>query len=724
MLTDCRHTIWLLAATLALAGCHDFSPLNTISAVPSSQAASTQPPFDVDERIDGVELLLRQQFRSAEARLDRRATLGKLFAEPESLAIAPDLAFDTLREVYRTFDSEPQFTTHSALNDQGVELAEQLFHARRHGLDPHDYHAARIRELVEALRRRPVDSLPTLTPFAFDARQRDVLTHWMLTRYQQDTAVPSSEAIAHLLTSDDRRNPLPELVGIASLSATQLAEMTHLSLELELLLADGYIKLARDLRFANRHYLSPDEAASQGWDLENPETMAIIAEKQAGASLVAAIASGDVGEAMHALSPPFEQYQRLQKGADEYLGYVRAGGWSEHSLTREMSAGQSYDQVPALRRRLAAERYWTGDLESRTFDRALSDAVLHYQRTHQLVLNGHVDEYTLASLNIPAEQRLAQIYQTLRRWHSTRLAQNAGGEYIVVNVPDFHAELWDDDARIYRWGVIVGKLKRARDAESGELRMWGATPLFSDEVEFVVFNPYWNVPGSIYANEYRAKIEEDPLYLEEHNFEVITNDVGNQFLRQKPGPDNALGLVKFLFPNEHHVYLHDTNRPRLFEYNIRAFSHGCIRVENALELAALLLSRDRDQPIATSEYFIRELLEKGEEQWVVLRRHIPIHLDYFAVRGGDEGRMHFLADVYRLDREAVDGLTEEVLREQEMHVQDARALEEDVERARQRRADAPDAQSANNAAAPATTSPTASATLHAADAAEPDYRLD
>lgn len=654
MATQIRQTIWILASCMAFGACVQGTDLRQTN----SDVPETLP--EVHEQVSSIEEIVERQARSAAVYADRTANLRKLLITDLASMQPFEIYGQGLRHAYEENDFVPVFTTRNALTPAGIELTEQFIDASRHGLVADNYHVTAIIERITELRRISTSISESLVAFDFDQADRDTLSEWLVDRQRTTGSIPTNEAVAHLILSSDARSPLPRFAALASIDVEQLNQASRQSLELELLLAGGFLRWASDIRFSNHFHISEEVAEENGWDLENPETMVMIAAKKSVDFLTMTLASGDFVSGFDSLSPAFEQYGRLLAGVDEYRKFVQLGGWGEMEVTREMEAGRSYPQVRTLRRRLAAENYWSGDLESTQFDDELSDAVLHYQTTHQLRLNGDVDEFTISSLSVPAERRLAQIQQTLRRWHVSRLAQTQDEEYIVVNLPDFHAELWDGDELVYRWVTIVGKLRRSRDSETGEMRMWGATPLFSDEIEHVVFNPYWNVPGGIFANEYIPKIEEDPEYLEEHNFEILVNEVGNRFLRQKPGPENALGLVKFLFPNEEHIYLHDTNRPSLFQYNIRAFSHGCIRVENALELAAILLSRDREQSIYTSRAFIRELIERGDEQWIGLRKHLAIHLDYYAVRGDEDGRIHFLADVYRLDRDAVDVLERQI----------------------------------------------------------------
>jgi murein L,D-transpeptidase YcbB/YkuD len=219
------------------------------------------------------------------------------------------------------------------------------------------------------------------------------------------------------------------------------------------------------------------------------------------------------------------------------------------------------------------------------------------------------------------------------------------GYYISINVPDFHAEVWDGGQRLKRFKVIVGSTRGYKDAKTGQWRYPNATPRFSDVMETIVFNPFWNVPPRI-RRELQRKAEADPDYYERNNYEVLYTNNGHEMLRQKPGPGNALGQVKFLFPNEHDIYLHDTPRKDLFNNPVRAYSHGCMRVHEPLELAAFLLKREDE---SWTPGRARAIVRSGKQFRYSLRQGPEVHIEYRTVRADQEGRVHFLADIYEED---------------------------------------------------------------------------
>jgi murein L,D-transpeptidase YcbB/YkuD len=305
--------------------------------------------------------------------------------------------------------------------------------------------------------------------------------------------------------------------------------------------------------------------------------------------------------------------------------------------------------VPALRARLIAGGYLAGDASASTaFDTAVADAVKRFQEHHGLPASGVVDRLTIDALNVPLATRIAQIAVNLERWRW--LPDDLGARHLLVNVPHFHLVAREQGAAVMDIRVVVGK--------HGD-----ATPLFSDEMTTVVFSPYWNIPETIVLEETAPAIARDPAYLERNNMEVVDaagavvpanavpwdDDAALRALsfRQRPGANNALGYVKFLFPNKHNVYLHDTPADALFRRIGRAFSHGCVRVEEPETLAQYVL---RDQPEWTPDR-ITAAMRAGEEQHVKLTHAIPVHIVYMTAWVDANGGLHFQNDVYGYDAE-------------------------------------------------------------------------
>ena len=279
------------------------------------------------------------------------------------------------------------------------------------------------------------------------------------------------------------------------------------------------------------------------------------------------------------------------------------------------------------------------------------DAVKTFQRRHGRDPNGRIDAPTLADLNVPLSRRVRQMQLTLERWRW--MPDSYQRAPIVVNLPEFRLRAYDKNFNIgVTMKVVVGK------AYGGHY-----TPVFSDNMEYVVFRPYWEVPYSITKAEMIPHIVRDPDYLAKKGFEVVdsrqnvvsagtvTADVldqlraGKLFVRQKPGPKNALGLVKFIFPNSYNVYMHDTPATELFAKSERDFSHGCIRLERPADLAAWVL---RDNPGWTPDR-IRAAMNGDTTQQVNLAHPIPVLILYATVIVLEDGIVHFYDDIYGYD---------------------------------------------------------------------------
>lgn len=546
------------------------------------------------------------------------------------------------------------FVYGTQLTPAGAAVTAALLGAEEHGLPPERYHAAEIQRHLDVLASAG-DLSGVLDELQLSPEEEALLLGHLRDHAALDETLPEDSAAFALIATPSPTNPLPEFAdAISSLSAT-MERVAESGPTLELLLADGYLRYARDMRFSNLHYVPEEQREARGWDIEDEAMQPQILRSLLGDSFRRGASEHGFAAEIATLPPPLEQYERLREGLATYMGYQRAGGWAPIPGSREWRVGNRGDAVPAIRARLAAEDYFGGPLDSEVFDRELSDAVKDYQSTHQLRETGTMTGESYYSMNLSVERRIAQIQLSMQKIRMSQAVESVDEDYIIVNIPDFHAELWDRDERIRRWRVVVGR-ERWRRLPGRDREIAGRTPVFSDSMLYVVFHPYWNVPNSIRVEEYDPLIEADENWLVDNHFELFIAPDGAEVLRQLPGPHNALGLVKFLFPNEHDVYMHDTPSRSLFSRPTRAFSHGCVRVEDPMELAHVLLQRDRGWTRRYTEQFIEEQLASGEEEWVTLRNPIPIHIEYVGVRGADDGRLHFLADPYAYDREPAEAL--------------------------------------------------------------------
>jgi murein L,D-transpeptidase YcbB/YkuD len=367
---------------------------------------------------------------------------------------------------------------------------------------------------------------------------------------------------------------------------------------------------------------------------------------------------GEIVKILRSLTPPYPDYQRLPKALAEYRAIAARGGWAPVPPGPVLKTGARGLRVAALRARLAA----TGDLPasaaaparpspqgaqpaaapppgSDLYAAAVASAVSHFQRRHGLEVTGKVDEDTLAELNVPVADRIRQLQVNMERWRW--LPATFGDRYILVNVPEFRLDLVEAGRTALTMRVIVGK-EQSR------------TPAFSDKMTFIELNPSWNVPDSIAKAEILPKLASDPGYLARHNMEVV-HEGGAERIRQRPGDDNPLGKIKFMFPNEFDIYLHDTPADHLFDKAERDFSHGCIRLEKPIELAAYLL---KDDPKWTPEA-IQAAIDSGENQTINLPRPIAVHILYWTAWVEPDGTVAFRKDIYGHDDELEQALAKE-----------------------------------------------------------------
>lgn len=281
--------------------------------------------------------------------------------------------------------------------------------------------------------------------------------------------------------------------------------------------------------------------------------------------------------------------------------------------------------VGAIRQRL----YLLGDVpannQSNIFDSALLQGVKNFEHRLGYKEDGLVNTALLAEMNYPLDKRIEQLIVNMERsrWVPVTLINN----YLVINIPEYKLHVYENDSIAFSMNVVVGKDEHK-------------TVIFNGELKYIVFSPYWNIPASILKNETLPAMRKNPNYLAEHNMEWNGGNV-----RQKPGPDNSLGLVKFLFPNTHSIYLHDTPAKSLFNEDKRAFSHGCIRLAEPKKLAEYLLRNDS----AWNEQKITEAMNKGVEQYVTLKKTLPVFIAYFTAWVDRQGKLNFRNDVYKRD---------------------------------------------------------------------------
>ncbi len=452
--------------------------------------------------------------------------------------------------------------------------------------------------------------------------------------------------------------------------------------EFELLLSNSFLKYAHDI------YYGRVRAEHINLDLisgEKPVEMSKL--------LIEATTSDNIQGTLENLMPKYPVYGKLKVALKQYREIEAKGGWHGVPYGDKLKKGARGQRVVALRERLKV----TGELnpstpDSDVFDTTLDIAVKEYQERNGLYVDGVVGKSTLEALNVPVEQRISQIELTMERWRL--LPQYMGNKYILVNIANYHLYGVENNNDRLNMRIVVGKPE------------WN-TPMFSEEMTHIVMNPYWNIPPSIFKDDIAPRIRQDSGYLSKRGIDAVglnppkkivveesepievaenleTTDSGDTSsesgdstlteaeiqnkkaqekyiakvlsgkyrLRQNPGPGNPLGQIKFLFPNKHSVYLHDTPNRGFFKRAQRNFSHGCIRVEKPVDLAEFVLASNGEW----DEGRIKSSINSRKTRTIHLNQTIPVYVMYFTTWVDDQGNVNFHKDIYGLDQTLLNAL--------------------------------------------------------------------
>lgn len=480
---------------------------------------------------------------------------------------------------------------------------------RPKGLDERDW--ARVVKLYEHYQH-----VPLWLEEDADSERADQLVDALATVHEHGlvgNAYPLEELRAALAPIDKNRRPRPE----------QLAEA-------DVMLTSIYVALGEDLLTGQ---IDPAKV-SPDWRIRQSTA-------DVDSLLARTLRGNPLDRAIELMRPQDEQYTALRQQLQRYREIAASGGWKEVPEGPALRPGDTaqVERLTALRERLAVEEFIdrgniAGDSAGRAvYQGELAGAVASFQRRHGIVVDSILGAGTLASLNQTAQYRAGQIMANLERYRW--MPRSLGDRYIYVNVPAFHLDAYENGRPVLSMKVIVGQQYADQ-----------ATPAFADSMTYLEFAPYWNVPEKIAEEELWPKINADPGYLERNEYEIV-NDRGGPRIRQRPGKKNALGTVKFIFPNDLNIYLHDTPDHSLFDRDVRAFSHGCIRVAKPLELAKYAL--------AGNSGWTEDRIERattGPNRQVVLKKKIPVYIVYFTAYVRD-GTLWFANDLYERDSELV-----------------------------------------------------------------------
>jgi murein L,D-transpeptidase YcbB/YkuD len=418
----------------------------------------------------------------------------------------------------------------------------------------------------------------------------------------------------------------------------------RLLVDLDLLLTDAFLIYGSHL-VAGR--IDPERIDPQ-WFVSRREADLVQVLEQA-------LMSAEIEKALKSLLPLHAGYESLRKALALYRKLAANGGWPSVPEGARLQKGDQSDQISVLRQRLAVEYFIENPLSTASplFDDELERALKNFQTRNGLEPDGVLGKQTMKALNITAEDRIRQITVNMERWRW--LPQDLGSRYILVNIAGFYLDVIENQKPVMDMRVVTG-------------RPYRRTPVFSDKVTYLVMHPFWAVPKTISEKDILPKIKKDPTFVEKQRFKIFrgwgadakeidpstvdwqaaTAANLNFRFRQEPGPQNALGRIKFMFPNQFDVYLHDTPSRNLFAKARRDFSSGCIRIQKPVELAEYLLRNHPDWP--PEKIRLALTVAEGVEKTIKLPEPVNIHILYWTVWDSKDDLIHFSSDIYDRDK--------------------------------------------------------------------------
>jgi hypothetical protein len=593
----------------------------------------------------GVEVLAEEFLDFLEAKFSKDTTFMSRHQEAFEAKVRDSKQFIALmRDVYDGRRYQPVFFEYQdrvpALSQAGAEMKDLVLEAPSHGFGAKDYQTARLAELIPAFDTAVKEYAEMRGSLSGDK----VRKLWKLA--DRFDSMPRDSEVRKLLAEQGLTDADVKLVQeLARFYPNLLAakrELNQRLQEVDIILLSDFFRFVLDFKYlykAHPFSVTPEISLSH---VKLREKLLDDFRK----------ADPDFAQYILGLVPTNPIYTRLRNAWGFYDLLARQGKVDKYKIKKAVSRGAKGPEVKYLAERLALEGYLEDRFVSDRFGAELEAAVKDYQTMHQLRQSGKLDTETRASMNVPMATRVKQIELGLQRWRESDITRTNPAFLLRVNIPQFELEAWENNTLVRKHRVVVGNTSTEVNLEKKQRGRFNVTPLISKAMTTVVLNPFWYPPPRIQA-ELLKDLEKQPDFFEKNNYGVRMGPNGEEIIFQKSGGDNALGQVKFLFPNEYDVYLHDTPKKPLFERPIRAYSHGCMRLDKPVDFAYFILGKINGMSKEDVEKILTK--KKDKETYIKLNAPVPIFVEYCSVSADERGKAYFFADIYKYDRAYWDG---------------------------------------------------------------------
>jgi len=559
-----------------------------------------------------------------------------LRAREKDLVDDQDTWSKLLNEVFDSISWDPVFTGTA----DGTRLNEVLVAVEElpaHGLKNDSYPLADLKTAVQDYSAGANAEAATLAEL--DGIPGWVETRPFLDRMEKPTATELNTLPAAVLLLD--RENLDRMAAAVTKLAGERRETAARRAKIEVLATLCFLRYSMDMRY--RIVASPFRAQRNASTVHNSFSKELMAQF---ASFIA-----DPTGTISKMPPAHPSYRRTMQALAAYRAIAAEGPLPDVNVPVKYRAGMKTDNIIKIKQRLAREGYFQGALDP-VYDEALVEAVKTYQTNHGFESTGLLEPRHTKSLNVPLQTRIEQLELSLQRWRESE-ARDGGTLYVRVNIPEFMMEVWKGEERAFHNRVVVGNNNWDVDPVNKTEGRINRTKIFSASIENIVINPRWNVPMRVRQVELDYDLLSQPDFLLKNNYVVEMLPDGREIVYQKSGEGNALGKIKFNFPNKYGIFMHDTNMKQFFRKEIRAYSHGCVRLDDPVPIAKFILAETTtvDPDSIDADMRIRE----PDPRSIKLDVPVPIYIEYNSVGIADDGMAMFFSDVYNYDRDYFSG---------------------------------------------------------------------